>query len=365
MKYRPYVLMNPGPVVVDSRVRSALANPDLCHRESEFTALMSRVSEKVTQVCGGSSVHASVVLTGSGTAAAEATLCSVVPADGKILVAGNGHYAQRLVEIARVHEIRHDFLDSGWGRPLDLAGLTEFLQRDRAITHVAMVHHETCTGMLNPVREVGELVQEHGRSLIVDAISSVGGEELHVELDCIDWCIGSANKCLESVPGLSFVCGTVANFEALGAIPSRSFYLDLQTYYSAVYLDNAPPFTPAVQSFMAFEVALDLALEEGSTGRSARYRRLAARLWSRLEELGFELLLPLDYRSHTLTSVTLPEGVTYQMLHDGLKAEGFVIYAGQESLKNKVFRVANMGKITENDIDRFQESLRRVTRTNP
>jgi 2-aminoethylphosphonate-pyruvate transaminase len=351
------VLMNPGPVVVDERVHEALRAPDLCHREPEFSELMASVGRKLTQVSGGDDRHAAVVFSGSGTAALEATLSSVVPQSGKLLVLDNGHYGERLTKIAAVHHIAHHVHSFGWAVPFDLAAIEEGLCRNPEITHIAMVHHETSTGMLNPLRQVGALAASHGKSLIVDAISSLGGELLNVEQDHVDWCVGTANKCLEGLPGLSFVCAPRHRLDELAGIPPRTFYLGLYQQYVASDRVKAPPFTPAIQIFQAFDVALDLMLAEGVSARHARYEALATQLRSGLADLGFRFYLPAEHRSATLTAVYLPSAMTYPELHDALKAHGFVIYAAQENLAKKVFRLANMGQITAADLVRFLEVL--------
>jgi 2-aminoethylphosphonate-pyruvate transaminase len=354
------VLMNPGPVVVDERVRRAAGGPDMCHREPEFAELMTRVSRKVIQVCGGDASYASVIFTGSGTAALEAALSSAVPSGGKMLILANGHYGERLAQIAAVHQVPHHVCRHGWSVPLDLARIESILREEPGISHIGMVHHETSTGMLNPLREVGRLSDRYGKSLMVDAISSVGGEILDVRADHIDWCAGTANKCIEGLPGLSFVCAPRARLDALANVSRRTFYLDLYRQYVATDQAKAPPFTPAVQTFMAFDVALDLALAEGTLARHHRYLALAAQLRQGLTALNFRFLLPPEHRSSTLTAIYLPEGVSYAGLHDRLKADGFVIYAAQDSLKQGVFRLANMGQITSSDIARFLETLRRT-----
>jgi 2-aminoethylphosphonate-pyruvate transaminase len=358
MKPKAYVLMNPGPVVTDPRVREALGGADMCHREPEFATLMTDVRDKITHVCGGDQDWGTVMFTGSGTAALEATISSVVPDDGKLLVLDNGHYGQRLAEIAAVHHIPLRTIEHGWGVPIDLGRLESALAGDPAISHVGLVHHETSTGMLNPLRQVGEIVARHGRSLLVDAISSLGGELLDVKTEHIDWCMGTANKCLEGVPGISFVCAPKAKIEALASGPKRTYYLDVHSQYIAQERSKAPAFTPAVQTFLALDEALDLMLAEGVARRTARYGALASELRAGLEELGLRLLLPAEQRCNTLTAIYLPAGIAYEPLHDRLKAAGFVIYAGQDALRQNVFRLANMGQITSADMARFLQALR-------
>src|SRR5205807_1880575 len=212
------------------------------------------------------------------------------------------------------------------------------LAADPAITHVGLVHHETSTGMLNSLRQVGDIVAKHNRSLLVDAISSLGGELLDMKADHIDWCIGTANKCLEGVPGLSFVCAPNAAIEALASHSKRTYYLDVHSQYVSQERSKAPAFTPAVQTFLAFDQALDLMLAEGVARRAARYASLASALRSGIERLGLRLLLPPEHRCNTLTAIYLPNGVSYEPLHDSLKEAGFVIYAGQDALRQNAFR---------------------------
>lgn len=216
------VLLNPGPVNVHDRVRAALAGPDECHREPESQGLLGTVGGKITEVCGaGRDSHATVLFTGSGTAALEAVLSSAVPADGRLLVLDNGHYGERLLRIADVHGIATVRLEFGWAVPLDPDAVDQALAADAGITHVAVVHHETSTGMLNPLRGLGPLVARHGRSLIADAISSLGAQDLDVVRDHVDWCVGTASECLEGMPGISFVCAPRERLEALADVPAR------------------------------------------------------------------------------------------------------------------------------------------------
>uniref|UniRef100_A0AAU3GSC3 Aminotransferase class V-fold PLP-dependent enzyme n=1 Tax=Streptomyces sp. NBC_01401 TaxID=2903854 RepID=A0AAU3GSC3_9ACTN len=346
------VLLNPGPVNVHDRVRAAIGSPDECHREPEAQELLGSVARKIAEVSGGGPDHAAVLLTGSGTAALEAVVSSVVPADGRLLVLDNGHYGERLLRIATVHRIPADRLESGWANPLALDEVDRHLADHPEITHIAAVHHETSTGMLNPVHELGALVARHGRSLILDAISSLGSEELDVVADHVDWCVGTANKCLEGLPGISFVCAPRERFEALQSVPARTFYFDLHANYRAQVIASVPQFTPALQVLRALDTALDLTLEEGVAARGRRYGARAREIREGLEKRGVELLLPPHQRSNSITNAYLSNGMTYDELHDGLKEFGYVIYATQGKPAG-VFRLANMGQLTEADLIGF------------
>jgi 2-aminoethylphosphonate-pyruvate transaminase len=337
-------------------VREALNYPDACHREPEVAALMNAARQKVALVCGGEEEHTGVLITGSGTAALEAALASIVPPDGRILTLDNGHYGRRLREIVAAHGVRHESLEFGWAERFDLGLIDQALAADPAITHVSMVHHETSTGMLNPLREVGDLVSRHGRSLAVDAISSLGSERLEMRADNIDWCVGTANKCLEGLPGISFVCASRRQLRALGDWNPRGYYLDLHKHFVAQEDEEAPAFTPAVQILFAFDRALDLALAETPPGRGRRYRERAAELRACLDRLGLEPLLPAELMANSVTVSRLPPEVSYADLHDELKQRGFVVYATQPQLGPTV-RIANMGHLTATDIERFTAAL--------
>ncbi|MER7751432.1 2-aminoethylphosphonate aminotransferase [Kitasatospora sp. NPDC097643] len=354
------VLMNPGPVITDDRVRSALAGPDMCHREPEFSELMTRVREKTTRAAGGDERHTSVVLTGSGTSAVEAAVASAVPADGALLVVDNGHYGERFQHIAATHGIRTRHLEFGWATPVDLAAVDRALAEDPGLTHVGVVHHETSSGMLNDVAAIARIAHAHGRQVIVDAVSTVGAERLSLAEDGIDWLAGSANKCLEGAPGLAFVSAARTAFEGLAGGPRRTYYLDLYRHYTAQEKAVAPAFTPGIPAFYAFDAALDLALAEGWQARNERYAGLARQLRAGLERLGLELLLPADQRAAGLTAIRIPAGSSYQELHRGLRAEGFVIYSAQEKLAKDFFRLSTMGRMTTEDIERFLAVLARL-----
>ena len=353
---RPYRLFNPGPVNVHPDVRRALDYPDLCHREPEVARMMRAVRAKAAAVAGGDDEWTSVLLTGSGTAALEAAIASVVPDTGRLLVLDNGNYGERMYRIATANRVPVRRLEFGWENPVDLAAVGRVLDADPQVTHLAVVHHETSTGMLNPLRPLGELAHARGLGLLVDAISSVGAEPLDVLADHVDWCVGTANKCLESLPGVSFVAAPHRRLRELADIPPRGYYLDLGAHYRSQEDLDAPLFTPAVQVLAAFEAALDLTLAEGVEARARRCAALTAQLREGMSALGLELRLPAAHRSGTVTNVRLPAGMAYADLHDALKAEGFLIYGVQQQL-GSLFRVATMGRLTADDVRDFLRAL--------
>ncbi|MFI6348014.1 2-aminoethylphosphonate aminotransferase [Streptomyces sp. NPDC050560] len=351
--------MNPGPVLTDPRVRNAMAGADVCHREAEFADLMARVADKLVAVADGDRRHAAVLLTGSGTAALEAAVGSVVPPDGRLLVLDNGHYGDRLHRIATALGVPVRRMRGAEGHRIDLDEVARLLSARHPATHVALVHHETSSGVLNPLRPVVRLAHEAGAQVVVDAISSFGAEPLSLREDEVDWVVGSSNKCLEGVPGLSFVIGARNGFDALPT-DARSFYLDLRRHYAAQYHAAAPAFTPAVPACYALDAALGLVIAETPAGRHARYARLAAVLRDGLGRLGLNCPVPEDERSVCLTVFPLPPGVSYTDLHHALKTRGFVIYAGQAGFARDHFRLSTMGQMTAADVDGFLRAFREV-----
>jgi 2-aminoethylphosphonate-pyruvate transaminase len=353
------VLLNPGPVNVSPRVAQALLRGDLCHREREFSVLQTRIRETLCRVFAPNGQYTAVLLTGSGTAALEAAVASSLDPQRKMLVINNGVYGARIAQIASIHGFNFTELPFPWTSPPDLGQIDRILREDPAIEVVSLVHHETTTGLLNPVAAVGEIVRQHGRVLLVDAISSLGGEAIDVETAGVALCVGTANKCIQGLPGVSFVLVKTTDLERMQAFPPRTLYLHLPMLYGHQQRESTP-FTPAVQAMYAFDEALQELLEEGVAQRIARYQMAASQLREGFEAAGLKCLLPPDLRSNTITSLELPTGFTYEALHDALKARGYVIYAGQGDLAARIFRIANMGHLSREQLRGFLMALNEV-----
>jgi len=355
------ILLNPGPVTLSDAVRQALAGPDLCHREAEYTALQARIRARLLAVYDlDPEVWTAILLTGSGTAAVEAMVASLVPPGARLLVVENGVYGERISRIARLHQIACETLTLEWGAAVEAAQVGAAVEAAGA-THVAVVHHETTTGRLNDLAALGAACQARSATLLVDAVSSYGGEALDLAAWGVTACAASANKCLHGVPGLCFVVTRREAIEGLGAgAAARTLYLDLAAYHRAQE-EGIPPFTPAVQAAYGLDVALDeLAQAGGWRGRRDRYRGLAARVRSGMVGLGFTPLLPDGASSAVLTAFRLPPGLAYERLHDHLKPRGFTIYAGQGALAGEIVRIATMGAIDDADVERLLAAVAEV-----
>src|SRR2546421_4430179 len=349
MADREWILLNPGPANTTPTVRAALVMPDLCHREPEYFDMMRRCRTEVTRLAGCGTDWTTVLFTGSGTAAVEATICSAVPADRALLVVDNGVYGDRMLKIARAHGIAAYSVRSDIFTPVRAADVEAALAAHPEVSHVALVHHETTTGLLNPVAEIARGVQRQGRRVIVDAMSSLFGEPLDVCQEPLDFVTSSANKCLQGVPGVSFVLARRSALEALRGRAPRSVYLDLHSHFATQEQDNTP-FTPAVQVLHAMEQALAELAQEGLSRRVARRAENARVLRDGLGRLRLEILLAPPGRPNNLTTLPPPSRGPCDALPDPLQRRGHIIFAGQGDLRTYAFRVANMVTLTPRDM---------------
>lgn len=358
------ILLNPGPVNVSERVRRALHRPDICHRESEFAELLHRIRQKLVRafVPNAESEYTAIVLTGSGTAAVEAALLSSIPHGKRGLIINNGVYGERMSSMLGVHRLGVSEFKLDWGTRPDPEKLRLALRQHQEVHVVGMVHHETTTGLINPVKEIAEVVDSQNRVFILDSVSGLGGEALDIAGPHIYMVAGTAGKCIQGFPGVSFVLVRKGFMERVKSYPKRSWYLHLPHYYEDQERGSIP-FTPAVQLYYAFDEALDELLEEGVSNRIARYRRAAALIRTRMSSLGLKPVVPADYQSNTITAYYLPAGLTYQVLHDRLKEQGYVIYAGQGQLESRIFRIANMGALSLTDLEGFLAAFQHIVET--
>ena len=353
-----YILLNPGPVNVSPRVQQALLRGDLCHREEEFADLLVSIRTKLLQAFAPDG-YTSVVVSGSGTLAVEAMVSSAVAEGKKLLVINNGVYGDRMRQMAEAHRIPTVELTCVWTEAPDTTRIESTLKNDPDIAAVALVHHETTTGLMNPVSEIGAIVRRAGRLFLLDAVSALGGEDLDVVRDKVDLCACTANKCVQGQPGVAFVLVRNEVMAAMQRYARHSLYLHLPLHWEAQERRSIP-FTPSIPAWYALDAALDELLEETPSGRVERYHAAAQFLRNGFADMGLECLLPPELYSNSLTSLLLPQGASYLDLHDGLKQRGFVIYEGQGKLQTEIFRVANMGHLTMDDFQRFLLALKEV-----
>ena len=357
------LLLNPGPVTLSERVRRSLLQPDLCHRESEFFDLQDEARRRLLATYALDRAQwTAVLMTASGTAAVESMVAALVPQHGRLLVVENGVYGERMALICSQYGIVHERVVGDWMQAPDFAAIAAQLAarpKSSAFTHVAIVHHETTTGRLNDLRALAAVCREHGAALLVDAVSSFGAEAIDFTDPALSAVAATANKCLHGVPGAAFV---IARRSELQNAASRTYYLDLARL-GRLQDERNTPFTPAVHAYYALVEALREYEEQGGRpARYAHYAALAERVRSGLAALGVAAAIPPGESSVVLRAYKLPAGLSYGQLHDALKADGFVIYAGQGNLSKSLFRISTMGQVTSADIDRLVLCFERLLR---
>ena len=352
------ILLNPGPVSLSENVRKAVARVDLCHREPEYFELQDEVIRGLLDVyqCDPG-LWAAVLISGSGTSALEAMMTSLLPSDAHVLVLENGVYGERLSRIAQIHGIRSHALKAAWGDAIDLAAVADLLATGD-FSHVLAVHHETTTGRLNPVDEIAGLCTKHKIHLLLDAVSSFGAESIPFTNESLLAIAATANKCLHGIPGLAMVL--CRHTSLAQEIEPRSLSLHLPDW-AEHQARQSTPFTPPVNGILGLARALkELAKQGGWKSRRLRYRQLATRVAETCETLGVDEWLPAKDSSCVLRSYHLPPGLNYNQLHDGLKQQGFIIYAGQGALAAQLFRISTMGEISDYDMARLEQALKLV-----
>ncbi|HTA18982.1 MAG TPA: aminotransferase class V-fold PLP-dependent enzyme, partial [Polyangia bacterium] len=353
-----HVLFSPGPVMTSARVKAALVHHDVCHRDGDYSAVVERLQSKLRPVFGASPAHETLLITGSGTAAMEMAISSAIPPGKKILVVANGAFGERLDEIAALHGLQRIVLRYPWGTLPEPRDVARALEADADIAGVVMIQHETSVGLLNPVGEVGRICHQRGVTLIVDAVSALGAEDIDVVRDHVDICYSSANKCLHSVSGVSFLCVAPHVWERIANIKPRVYYLDMLRTRRYLEELRQTPFTPAVSSFFALETALDELAELGGVpARRELYRRRNLRIRRVLADLGFESYTNTGRESPTISTFRLPDGLSVEGLYAAMKDRGFIIYRAKGELGARHVQVANMGELSDSTIDGFLAAM--------
>jgi 2-aminoethylphosphonate-pyruvate transaminase len=353
------ILFTPGPLTTSLTVKRAMLH-DLGSRDSEFVAIVKSIRYRLLELGGvRPGEYEAVLMQGSGTFAVESVISSVIPPDGKLLVIVNGAYGRRIVQIAQTLKIDCLAVTFAEDSVPALHVIETALTVEKQITHVAVIHCETTTGLINPIEAIGRLVHDYGRCYIVDAMSSFGAIPINL-VDCaIDYLVSSANKCLEGVPGFAFV---LARREALLATAgyARSLSLDLLAQWRGLEADGQFRFTPPTHVLLAFQQALDELDEEGGVeGRAQRYRANYETLVKGMRAIGFEEYLRPELQSYIITSFRYPTDPQFNFkdFYERLNDKGFVIYPGKVSNAD-CFRIGTVGRITESDVRDLVEAIR-------
>lgn len=346
-----YLLLTPGPLSTTATVRAAMLQ-DCCTWDADYNqGVVEPIRRELVRLATGpeyESDYSAVLLQGSGSYVVESVLGSAIGADECLLIINNGAYGARMGEMARCLGLRHHELDCGETSRPEPAAIEAMLARHPEITHLAMVHCETTTGMLNPLEEVAALCQRRGIRLIVDAMSSFGGIPIDMGRLGIEFLISSANKCIQGVPGFGFVIARRAALTACAG-RARSVSLDLHAQWQTMEQQGGKwRFTSPTHTVLAFAQALrELDEEGGIAARHQRYSENQRTLVAGMAELGFAPLLPEEWQSPIITAFYSPAHPDYRFadFYQRLKGQGFVIYPGKVSQAD-CFRIGNIGDVT-------------------
>jgi len=328
---------------------------DAGSRDRDFLRTVREIRERLLAL-GGAAANATgdyecVPMQGSGTFAIEAVISSAIPRDGKLLVLVNGAYGRRMAHMARIHGIATDTLDAPENRKIQPEAVADRLASTPGVTHVAAVHCETTTGIVNPVEAIGAAVASAGAAYIVDAMSSFGAIPVDLAAARIDFLISSANKCIEGVPGFGFVLARRSHLLAAKG-RARTLSLDLHAQWAGLESDGQFRFTPPTHVLLAFHQALlELEAEGGVAGRAARYRANHAALMRGMTELGFEAYLEPEDQSYIITTFRYPRrgDFRFEEFYTRLSDLGFIIYPGKLTAE-PCFRIGTIGRLTPADI---------------
>lgn len=349
------ILLNPGPATTRDTVKYAQVVPDICPREKEFVKLMKGIREDLVRIVHGSpEEYTSVLFCGSGTISMDVCLNSLLPAEKKVLVINNGAYSSRAVEICDYYGLPSINLKFPIDALPDLEEIEAVLARDPDIALVYATHNETGTGILNPVREIGELAHKYQSVFVVDTTSTYAMRPINIKEENIDFCMASAQKGLMAMTGISYVVGNRKMIEESRHFPKRSYYCNLYMQYEYFEKHGEMHFTPPVQTLYALKQALKEYFEEGEEEKWNRHKRVFEAIHTGLARLGFRDVIKREWQAGLVVAIKYPEDENwdFDQIHDYCYERGFTIYPGKIGDAN-TFRLCALGAVDEEDINQF------------
>jgi 2-aminoethylphosphonate-pyruvate transaminase len=351
LKTEDKLLFTPGPLSTTKRVKEAGLH-DLGSREEEFITHVHEIRHKLLELAHVKSPeYESVIIQGSGTFGIESVISSAIPDTGMLLNIINGSYGRRISQIARIHSIPLVELIYAENQLPVINEIESVLEENSLITHMSVIHGETTTGLVNPIAEIGKVAAVYNTSFIVDAMSTFGAYDIDLKSLNISYLISSSNKCIEGIPGFSFIRAKRSELEKCKD-QARSLSLDLYDQWAGLNSNGQFRFTPPVQAILSFHQALtELEREGGIKARSLRYRENNRLLVNEMGKLGFNLYLPDEISGFVITSFLYPSNkkFVFNDFYSKLNSRGFVIYPGKLS-KVDCFRIGNIGQLYATDI---------------
>lgn len=349
------ILLNPGPATTTDSVKYAQVVPDICPREKEFSGMMKKLRTDLLKVVHApADQYTSVLFCGSGTINIDVCINSLLPQGKKILIINNGAYNSRAVEVCKYYGLPHIDLQFSIYEQPDLNRVEKTLQEQADVSMVYCCHHETGTGVLNPIREIGALSHKYGAIFVTDTTSSLGMIPLDVIKDNVDFCMASSQKGLMAMTGLSFIIGREDIIKASKEYPKRSYYCNLWLQYDYFERTGEMHFTPPVQTVYATIQALKEYFMEGEEAKFIRHRAVYEAIHNGLDKLGLETVIDRKIESGLVVSVKYPDNPnwSFEKVHDYCYERGFTIYPGKISTTD-TFRLCALGAIGVKDIEDF------------
>ena len=360
MQVERKMLLNPGPSTTTDTVKMAQIVPDICPREKEFGQIMADISRELVRIVHGKNEdYAAVLFCGSGTICIDVTLNSLLDKDKKALVVQNGSYSQRACEVLKAYGMPFIELKQPIDEPPSLKEIERTLADKEDIGYVYMTHHETGTGLLNPIREVGALAHEYGAFFITDTTSSYAMIPIDIYKDNIDFCMASAQKGIMGMTGLSYVIGRRDIIEQSKNFPMRSYYCNLYLQYHYFETTGQMHFTPPVQTIYAAKQAIKEYYEEGEEAKWERHLRVMEAIHKGEDDIGLKEALKREVQSGLVSAVRYPDDPNWDFdkIHDYCYERGFTIYPGKIEQKG-TFRLCALGAIDSEDIEAFWKVFR-------
>ena len=349
------ILLNPGPATTTDTVKVAQIVPDICPREKEFGKLMQAVANDLVRIVHGENAdYKAVLFCGSGTICIDSSISSLTPEGGVVLLANNGAYSARARQVCEYYGISFIDMELPINCPVNPEEVAQVLAAHPEVSLVYTTHHETGTGVLNPIREIGAVAHAAGVPLVVDTTSSLAMIPINVVADNVDVCMASAQKGIQGMTGLSFIIARRALIEGSALNPKRSYYCNLFRQYDAFERTGQMHFTPPVQTIYAARQALNEYFAEGEAAKWMRHQALAARIHEGLAKLGLHETIESEYQSQLVVSVDYPDNPLwdFERVHDYCYERGYTIYPGKID-GQATFRLCTLGALVPKDIDDF------------
>ena len=366
MEVKRNVLLNPGPSTTTDTVKMAQVVPDICPREKEFQSIMKPMRDDLVKIVHGDvNDYTAVLFCGSGTICIDITLNSLLDEGKKAFVINNGSYSSRACEVIRAYGMPLIELKQPINEKPSLTEIEKVLKENPDVGYVYMTHHETGSGLLNPIREVGALAHKYGTFFITDTTSSYAMIPINVYEDNVDFCMASAQKGIMGMTGLSYVIGKRSIIEASKNFPVRSYYCNLFMQYDFFERTGEMHFTPPVQTVYAARQALIEYFAEGEEKKWNRHKRVMAAIHAGEDRLGLKEALDRSVQSGLVSAVKYPTDPNwnFEKVHDYCYEHGFTIYPGKLE-RQGTFRLCALGAIDEEDIAEFWKVFEEALRVN-